>query len=149
MLFRNSRGIASTLSPSKSANPHMDPPPHPHPECLKFWFHNTHNTLIVANMQCLQYVFFFLCAHCSHTLGICEGTPPCWSVEIPRSATTFEPGKFSSIFGSVRLFPIYGLVKIRQTGQLYTCRLVNCLCDFFETGLYIDIGKQVKGWQIY
>ena len=24
-------------------------------------------------------------------------------------------------------------------------RLVNCLCDFFETGLHIDIGKQVKG----
>ena len=82
---------------------------------------------------------FFLCSHYK-TLGIFQGTSKqlLHRVEIPRSATSFEPGKFSSIFGSVRLFPINGLVKIRQTGQLYTCRLVNlrngAIYRYRETG---------------
>ena len=52
------------------------------------------------------------------------------------------------MFGSFCAFPIYGLVKIRQTCKLDICRLVNCWWDFFGTGLYIDIGKHVKEWQV-
>ena len=47
-------------------------------------------------------------------------------------------------FWMYSLFSIYGLVKIRQRCRLYTCKLVNCLCDFLGAGLYIKIGKMYR-----
>ena len=45
------------------------------------------------------------------------------TVEITGSATAVDPWKFSTMFGSFRLFPIFDLVKI-QPCKLDICRLV-------------------------
>ena len=113
-------------------------------------------------LNCNQHAMFTICilfSTLNKTIGICEGASKAFpipknftahgrTVEIPESATAVEPCKFSAMFGSFCPFPIYGLVKIRQTCKLDICRLVNCWWDFFETGLYIDIGKHVKEWQV-
>ena len=48
------------------------------------------------------------------------------------------------MIGNIRPFPIHGLVKRRQTHRLYICRLVNCMCDFFGAGQYIDFAKILR-----
>ena len=96
-------------------------------------------------MKGLQYVFFFLCSHYK-TLGICEGTPPCWNSSIRHY-----------IFGSVRLFPIYGLVNFSKRGYMYRYRETgkgvtdwltrhsSCIlkCDIKRTMKYACLGSKV------
>lgn len=52
----------------------------------------------------------------------------------------FGQCKFSAIFRSVRLFPIYPLVKIQQTFRLCICRLVKCVI-YSERGFKKNLGK--------
>ena len=54
------------------------------------------------------------------------------TVEIPGSVTVVEPCTLPAMFGSLHLFLICGLVKIRQTCKVDICRLVNNRCDFFS-----------------
>ena len=49
------------------------------------------------------------------------------------------------MFGSVLLFPIYGLDKIRQMYRFYICRLVNCLEIFSERGYLARHRRTSKG----